>query len=353
MQRALILENIDGHRLRWLELLLSELPSDEVIKLYMLNQKSNSSKLPRSFKNLILCEFETNSKLKLIKFAKSDCAKLGIYQSIFFDGDNWLIYQFLLKNQMTSIIMRPYIQKNTIKSKINYQIKRILIHTLLAVKNSEFGQLRIPLDTSAGYSIEKLVDTYDMLPILSQTKTQARNELGIRLDSTLIVIPGFIDRRKLSNKVIKVFYEKIRQCDYSFLFIGKIDSEVYDDIKRLPSENVYIRDAYVSDHQIVTALKASDSAFLLYNDFVASSGLIVGSVRNNVKVIIRDLEQWKNFAIAHSNLVTTSSNNVLAISNAIEESLSVDLTPKAQFVESNHRSTHQFLLGTSRPTRSN
>lgn len=353
MRRALILENIDGHRLRWLEILLSELPSDEVIKLYMLNHKSNSSKLPSSFKNLILCEFETTSKLKLIKFAKSDCAKLGIYQSIFFDGDNWLIYQFLLKNQITSIIMRPYIQKNTIKSKINYQIKRILIHMLLAVKNSEFGQLRIPLDTSAGYSIEKLVDTYDMLPILSQTKAQARNELGISLDSTLIVIPGFIDRRKLSNKVMQVFYEKIRQCDYSFLFIGKIDPELYDDIKRLPSENVYIRDAYVSDRQIVTALKASDTAFLLYNDFVASSGLIVGSVRNNVKVIIRDLEQWNNFAIAHRNLVTTSSNNVLAISNAIEESLSIDLNPNAQFVESNHRSTHQFLLGISRLTRSN
>lgn len=251
------------------------------------------------------------------------------------EAEEWFKLILRLKRKNKILFMRPYIQVFSFSGIIRYLYKIIMIVVFSTFSRSKIGLLAIPLDRPALFRskwIDELSSKRKRLDESWDTVfTDLMAEIGLPQNIDLVLVPGFITKRKnpeLITEAFRVLQERnSNRC--ALLFSGQVDQEYKTFFHQNKSDYVFCLDRYLSEKEYSCLLSKSKVVILAYNNR-ASSGVMVDCIELAKKVIFTGDGRWQNLYAAAPNFLIKGSKDPFILASQIFNSLTDPNPEKAQ-----------------------
>ena len=244
------------------------------------------------------------------------------------EGEEWLKLLLKLRINLRILFMRPYIQNLNPKGAANFFIKYVFIFTFRHFSGNQIGLLAIPGDTPKilrNSWVDDVQSDYDDYKFqLSSYRERLRDEIGISSQAKIILVPGFITKRKnpqLAIEAFGVWMEKRPKNKYVLVFGGKLDKESERLVAKLQGKGIYALNRYLSKAEYFALLEEANLVLLLYSNR-ASSGVVIDAITVSTPVLLIGDKRWQNLFERFPELVARASRTPKALSNEIQVILS-------------------------------
>ena len=295
---------ITGHRANWLRIFAAEAESQQRIIHFVMEASSSGEKILDSIRE----DFKVSLCVHISQTGSKGVAQevLGMrakYPHLLIsttEGEEWFKLIWNLKRRVRVLYMRPYIQEISFVGARNYLFKFLMIGLITRFKSSKVGLLSIPGDRPILFRsnwVDELSSNRgipDGGNLLMYEELIA--EVDLPRDVELVLVPGFITKRKNPELIIeafRIFQEKYRRDGCALLFSGQVDENYKDFFHKNQSKSIVCIDRYLTENEYSCLLHKSKLVILAYNNR-ASSGVIVDCMELSRRVIFTGDRRWRN-----------------------------------------------------------
>ena len=327
---------LSGHRLNWLRIFVVKAKEQErLLHLVMEANTANESQaknLSQEFTdNLCLHVTQTGSGGVAAEILDLRAEYANVLISTW-EAEEWFNLILKLKRRIRVLFMRPYTQVFSFSGILNYVYKLVMIAIFSTFSRSKVGLLAIPLDRPTLFRSRWIDDLSSKRKRLEENGDtlfcNLMAEVGLPQNVDLVLVPGFIKKRKnpeLITKAFMVLQERYpNRC--ALLFSGQVDEECKAFCLNNKSDNVFCIDRYLSEEEYSCLLSKSKAVILAYNNR-ASSGVMVDCIELARKVIFMGDRRWYNLYAAAPNFLIKGSRDPHTLANQIFNTL-MDLNPR-------------------------
>ena len=171
---------------------------------------------------------------------------------------------------------------------------------------------------------------------ICQNKNEARQKLGLPLESKIIGSVGPQSTRKGTDLLIEAFLASGFNNDVRLLIVGKVTSEIrnkLDSLSKRDHLNIIVMDRFVSEEEFQLAIIASDVMALPYRDVDRPSGIVTRCICWERPIVVTN-RGWLKWAVEKYDAGwTTSIDNCAEFAETLKLSL-VDRIDNVESVES-------------------
>lgn len=322
---------LTGHRLNYLRIFAAEARNQErLMHLVMEPNIVDENQLSAIYREFIgyLCvhTIQTGS----VGVAKEILDLRAQHPNIListWEAEEWFKLILRLKRKIRVLFLRPYIQVFSIFGMIRYLYKILMIGIFSSFRRSKIGLLAIPLDKPLLFRSKWVDDISSKRKRLDESGdtlfAELMAEVGLAQNVDLVLVPGFITKRKNPELIIEAFKvlqeRNLNRC--ALLFSGLVDQEYKTFFYHNTTESVFCLDRYLLEKEYSCLLEKSKVVILSYN-IRASSGVLVDCIELARKVIFTGDKRWQNLYAEASNFVIKGSKDPLILANQIFNCLS-------------------------------
>jgi len=118
---------------------------------------------------------------------------------------------------------------------------------------------------------------------LRMCKTDARRRLSVPEEGRYLGLMGRLDRRKGADLLIEAFTKAKLSCTDRLLLLGPLEDEIAGALRNIPAhwlrnDRIVVRNAFVTDEELLTGIAAVDLVAAPYRATGSSSGIITRAV---------------------------------------------------------------------------
>jgi len=243
------------------------------------------------------------------------------------DAEEWIKISLSLRNNMRLLIMRPYLQSYSPRGILNYILKIFLTWGFSKFHKTRVALLAIPMHYPRilqSHWIDDVPSDYQLyFDRLQPIFEKLRIEIGLAENSKIILVPGFITKRKNPKLAVEAFeILRHRGCfsDCVLVFAGRIDRETISGLENKEESGVYVLDRYLTKEEYFGILKGAKLALLLYQNR-ASSGVTLDAIASSTPILLQGDGLWRNLLESYPKIVIRASKKSFLLANQIESIL--------------------------------
>jgi glycosyltransferase involved in cell wall biosynthesis len=301
---AIVVNRIWGHRIDWLRYLSENFSGQQIrFHIFLFDKEKepfyNLNKV--SFKEQNICLHVSSTKQAVIRELFIAKTELGLESVVFWDADNWILQLLYYRGNVSVLFMRPYIQSLQVKQLCSFLIKFFLISIGSRMDKYDIALLTIPNDKH--FFLKRLwVDDFPLKYPHSNNSSltffcSVHKIYCSVTPSAYILVPGFIEKRKRIDLILKTFkYAKREGASnrLELLFMGKTHPSQASLILQESLPTIHHLDSYLERVEYIKFIERSKFIILTYENR-GSSGIAIDAINLRKKVFMLATSRWRGF----------------------------------------------------------